>query len=653
MSKIVLGAGMKPSTVFCANCGAANPAHAKFCFSCGQAINGDADDLSMSMSMTIFPPGHLNAGRLIRQRYKVLAQIGQGGFGAVYKAEDTDLGQRLVAVKEMSQLGLSPQALAEGVETFKREALMLASLRHEHLPRIYEHFTEDDRWYLVMDYIEGETLEERLEKARDGSLPQVMAIKIALQLCSVLDYLHTRKPPIVFRDLKPSNIILTPEGNLFLIDFGIARHFKPGQAKDTVAFGSPGYAAPEQYGKAQTTPRADIYSLGSILHQMLSGADPSLSPFRYAPLHKYDPVLQRLVEQMLEMDEGRRPASVLEVQQTLEHSKNNPALPLHGRTLRAGQTPVGAPVTRQMAAIRVPPGSPAPRLMHEHHYGVVRAVAWSPDSVYAASATDAIVRVWHAAQGYNLSSYREHLGLIKHMVWSPVDARIASISEENKIRIWDSNTGKTLSSYPGDPNSNFNPNLVQWLAWSATGRYLAVAGSKFITVWDTSEEEPIVQLRNKYQSGCRGLCWSPDGKRLAVTQGRSVSIHRLEERGKTLHYRYSSSVNAVAWSPNGTYLASGGDDRVVHVWDVQTNRLVGIYHGHLKPISALSWSPNNACLVSGSLASNIHVWDAMTGQSIVSFHAHVGDILTVAWSPDGRSILSGGSDCRVYVWNAP
>jgi serine/threonine protein kinase len=638
---------MKASNAFCANCGAGNPAHAKYCFSCGQALSGDAEE---DLSLTLLPHGYHAAGDMVRQRYKVLCQIGQGGFGAVYKAEDTELGQRLVAVKEMSQQSLSPQALADGVETFKREALMLAGLRHEHLPRIYEHFAEDERWYLVMDYIEGETLEERLNKSRDGSLPQVMALKIALQICAVLHYLHTRKPPIIFRDLKPANIILTPEGNLFLIDFGIARHFKPGQAKDTIAFGSPGYAAPEQYGKAQTTPRADIYSLGSILHQMLSGNDPSLSPFRFAPLKKYDLPLQGLVTQMLDMDEGQRPATAIDVKQALEHIRDHPATPIP--TLHAGQVLPAAPTTLKIPALHLAPNSPAPRLVHEHHYGVVRAVAWSPDSVYAASATDAIVRVWHARTGQNLCSYREHLGLIKHMAWSPMGTGIASVSEENKVRIWDCNTGKTLSSYAGAPYPGFNQNIVRWLAWSPRGRYLAAAGSKCTTIWDIDEGHLIIQLRNKYQV-CRGLCWSPDGKNLAVAQGKGVSLYRLEEHGKTTYFRCSAPMNAVAWSPNGAYLAFGGDDCLIQIWDVRANKLIGTYRSHSRPITTLAWSPNNARIVSGSQSSNVNVWDIATGQDIVSFHAHVGDILTVAWSPDGRSILSGGSDCRVYVWHAP
>src|SRR5207302_5229962 len=142
---------------------------------------------------------------------------------------------------------------------------------------------EQHSWYLVMSFIEGEPLEQYVERM-GSSLPVDEALQIGLHLCSVLEYLHNRQPPIIFRDLKPSNVMRTPEGQLYLIDFGIARIFKQGQSRDTVALGSPGYAAPEQYGRAQSTPRNDIYSLGATLHHLLSGRDPSESPLVFPPL---------------------------------------------------------------------------------------------------------------------------------------------------------------------------------------------------------------------------------------------------------------------------------------------------------------------------------------------------------------------------------
>jgi len=145
----------------------------------------------------------------------------------------------------MSQSGLNPQELNEAVDAFKHEAVLLAGLMHQHLPRIYDHFTDGGRWYLVMDFIEGETLEDHLSKANGGRLSYEEVLQIGIQLCTVLDYLHTRQPPIIFRDLKPVNVMLTTDGHLYLIDFGIARHFKPGKTKDTTALGAVGYSPPE------------------------------------------------------------------------------------------------------------------------------------------------------------------------------------------------------------------------------------------------------------------------------------------------------------------------------------------------------------------------------------------------------------------------
>jgi serine/threonine protein kinase len=639
---------METITIFCIDCGAANPEEAKFCFACGQVMKRDGKVSSHAEQI-----GQLKTGNVLRQRYQIQSQIGQGGFGAVYKAEDSELGQRLVAVKEMSYQKRSVQEIQDGIETFKREALMLAGLKHEHLPHIYEHFSENDHWYLVMDYIEGETLENRFEKSRDGSLPLVMALQIALQLCNVLEYLHTRQPPIIFRDLKPSNIILTPEGSLFLIDFGIARHFKPGQAKDTIAFGSPGYAAPEQYGKAQTTPRADIYSLGSILHQMLSGHDPSLSPFRYAPLTAHNPILQQLILRMLEMDENARPASISEVKQSLRAVREQPVQPPLNAVgpLNAGQLVSAIPSSQRYLAISQPgiAGSPgAPLQVHHHHYGVVRAVAWSPDSSNAASATDAIVRVWDASNGKNICSYQEHRGNIKQMAWSPLGTQIASVSEENKVRIWDAQNGNAIFTYPGIPP------ITRTLAWSRDGRFLAVAGGSHIAVWDT-DKSMIVEKLNRSRADFTSISWAPDGKSLAVTTDNRVLVWKIDapKRINIRMYRYATRVNIVAWSPDGIYLASGGNDRAIHVWDISNERLVGVYRYHLQSVTTLSWAPDSRRIVSGGFSEYINVWDAITGWHIISYYAHAGMAMALAWSPNGKAILSGGSDRRVCVWRAP
>src|SRR5437763_4379361 len=294
---------------FCEKCGLANPPTARFCQYC-------AAPLPVTQIT-----GSLPEQTLLGDRYQLMSRIGQGGMGAVYKATDTRLADRVVAIKEMSKAGLPAARMAEAEASFEREASLLAKLSHPKLPGIYDQCTENDRTYLVMQFIEGETLEEFLEHTGGDPLAVEQVLDWAEQLCDVLSYLHNQQPPIVFRDLKPANVMVKKNGQLFLIDFGIARIFKPGQSHDTVALGSPGYAAPEQYGKAQSTPRSDLYSLGALLHCLLTGLDPSERPFFFRPASQVNPAvpprLEALLQRMLEMDAEPRPTSAQEVLQAL------------------------------------------------------------------------------------------------------------------------------------------------------------------------------------------------------------------------------------------------------------------------------------------------------------------------------------------------
>ncbi|GCE10656.1 hypothetical protein KTT_05150 [Tengunoibacter tsumagoiensis] len=309
----------------------------------------------------------------MKQRYRILRTIGKGGMGAVYEAEDLQLGNRLVAVKEMSEQNLSPQELARAADNFKQEAHLLAKLQHPNLPSIHDYFTESGRWYLVMNFIPGQTLSDYLAK-KGGKLPLVEALRIGITLCTVLEYLHEQRPPIIFRDLKPSNIIRSPQGEIYLIDFGIARHFKPGQAQDTMAFGSAGYAAPEQYGRSQTTPRSDIYSLGAILYQLLSGWNPADSPFRFSPLASHrvrvPADLEALLLRMVEVDDQKRPASMLivrqELQRILRESSQNSTTPIRltGPSPASPASPTRPATARSTRSQAQAMRQPAAHLLH-------------------------------------------------------------------------------------------------------------------------------------------------------------------------------------------------------------------------------------------------------------------------------------------------
>jgi serine/threonine protein kinase len=254
--------------------------------------------------------------RLLKRRYRILKRVGQGGMGVVYKAEDLLFKNRLVAVKEMNPYGLPPAA----VEAFEQEAYILAHLSHPNLPRMHDYFYEAGCSYLVMDFIEGESLEQYLERVPEGRLPLKETLQLGMKLCDVLQYLHSHQPPILFRDLKPANIMRTPAGEMFLIDFGIAGFFDLGRDRDTMAYGSIGYAAPERFGQL-TTPQSDIYSLGAVLHQLLSGCNPATNtpnPFTFPPLLNVSTELKRLIEQMVQMDAANRPVNILAVKQELQ-----------------------------------------------------------------------------------------------------------------------------------------------------------------------------------------------------------------------------------------------------------------------------------------------------------------------------------------------
>jgi serine/threonine-protein kinase len=261
---------------------------------------------------------------MLQNRYRILRQIGGGGMGVVYLAEDARLAGRKCAIKEMSPAQLAPQDRNWAINAFRQEAQMLANLSHSGLTAVTDFFPEGGNWYLVMDYVEGKTLEERLEQAQGGRLPLDEAMNIVRQLCNVLEFLHSQRPPVVFRDLKPGNVMLTPQGEVRLIDFGIARFFKPGQTQDTVNLGTPGYAAPELYGGlGQSDPRTDVYGLGALLLRMVTGYDPitAAAPF---PLPSPGSLMQGLpshVEEVISratrMQPDLRYRSVNELRQAL------------------------------------------------------------------------------------------------------------------------------------------------------------------------------------------------------------------------------------------------------------------------------------------------------------------------------------------------
>jgi serine/threonine-protein kinase len=265
----------------------------------------------MAESQTSPTPGPLSAGTVLQHRYAIERLLGGGGMGVVYLARDQRLANRLCAIKEMVDHFIDPAQRIEANEYFAREADTLAQLKHQAIPAITDRFDDQNRHYLVMEYVEGRNLEEEMA-ARLGPLPEGLVIDVVRQLCDVLAYLHSLAPPIIYRDMKPSNVMLTPKGRVVLIDFGIARLFKA-SSKGTM-IGTLGFAPPEQY-QGQVDTRSDIYSLGATMHCALTGRDPEkFPPFSFPPLRQLAPQISAnlagAIDAALAYDPDKRPATV-------------------------------------------------------------------------------------------------------------------------------------------------------------------------------------------------------------------------------------------------------------------------------------------------------------------------------------------------------
>jgi len=243
----------------------------------------------------------LQAGTTLQERYLVLGMLGSGGMSSVYKGRDLHFPNvtKLVAIKEMVNLIADQSMYDMVVKNFEREADLLAALSHPAIPTIYDNFTHKNRSYLVMEFIDGDDLEAILDEI-DGFIPEERVVTWAIEICDVLSYLHNHKPqPIIFRDIKPSNVMVDHHNHVRLIDFGIARHFQPGE-KGTM-IGTEGYSPPEQY-RGEASPAGDIYALGATMHHLLTRRDPRLEPpfsFTERPIRDINPTVSPELENVI------------------------------------------------------------------------------------------------------------------------------------------------------------------------------------------------------------------------------------------------------------------------------------------------------------------------------------------------------------------
>ena len=671
---------MIPSSLYCSTCGAANAADSLVCFACKQPLSVTLSD---------------NAP-LLQGRYRILTQVGKGGFGAVYRAEDTQKHNAIVAIKQINLRGLTPQETIEATDAFNREVSLLSNLDHSNLPHIHDNFTDPEHWYLVMDFIEGETLETYLEgKDAHYTMPLGEVLALGVQLCTVLDYLHTREPAIIFRDLKPANIMRTQANKLYLIDFGIARRYNPAKLKDTIPFGSPGYAAPEQYGKSQTTARADIYSLGALLHMLLTGDDPVDNPFHFSPLRMYGAYglqdLEKLLLRMVELKAEDRPASVNEVKAELQRIEN---LQNGGRVWQppVGQTPAlssgmhsngGSQQQLYLSGkgqqlLYMPP---AQRNRLARRKFIVGSLAVVGLTAIGAGAVSNIAPLFRqgVSNGMGPSApplptlfankyvYNGHSAPVQCVAAHPSNGYVASASNDGTVQVWfpskvmqnaPSNV-QLATSYKGDVP-------IMSLAW---GRFrgsdmLAFSKGTSVFVWDLkntvfSFQGRAVSIADYSQVAIESIAWSPDGRYLAFPALQGPQLYNMKTKevdgdlsiANSSYSYWSDTMISIAWSPDGKQIAVGTQDGKTLVWDVASREINAsmTFNGG----NSIAWSPDGFWLA--TVTKNT-VYITSQGVSTNFTMESSEDITAIAWSPDGRylavgSAAGGAGKSTIAVWS--
>ncbi len=568
-------------------------------------------------------PSLLRAGEVLQGRYRIERVLGAGGMSTVYLALDLRFSQvrRLCAIKEMISHIPDPRMRALAQQSFEREAALLATLSHPAIPKIYDYFVEGERSYLVMEYIPGQDLETLLRRT-EGMLPVEEVVNWAVQICDVLHYLHSQQPPIIFRDLKPSNIMVDPYGRVFLVDFGIAKVFQAGQRGTMI--GTEGYSPPEQY-RGVADPRTDIYALGATLHHLLTRQDPRLEPpfsFHERPIRRVNPAvpeaLAQVVMRALEYDPERRFQSALEMKQAL---------------LAA----IGMRVpTRPMAPQEAPSGSAPYRVKWVFACedeirsrpvvadGIVFVTSYD-HNVYALSAEDGKL-LWKFATGGGIGGA---VAVARdRVVVGSLDHRLYALHAKSGELLWALELGGPIYT---------TPRIAAGLVFLGAddGVFYAVDLDTGRVVWKMPVSAPI--------RSSAGLC-----KETLVVGGEDGGVYALDLQGR-LRWQFVArrGVTASPWVDEELVVV-GSWDWHVYALDARTGWAIWRFRTG-KPVLS---SPvvSEGVIYVGSADGFLYALNARTGNPIWRFQTG-GQVNAPPLVLEGQ-VLVGATDGRVYAVDA-
>ncbi|MBD0370238.1 MAG: serine/threonine protein kinase [Pyrinomonadaceae bacterium] len=625
---------------------------------------------------------------ILNGRYRIVRLLGKGGMGAVYEAIDRDLSCT-VAVKE------NTLQAPELRDAFHREAKLLANLRHPSLPRVMHHFSQKDGQFLVMEFFAGKSLAEEMMERRNTPFPARDVLRWADILLGALIYLHNRPQPIIHSDIKPANLKLTPEGEIVLLDFGLARG-KAGQMSSlntgTPILGySPNYSPLEQVVKAdlasfnllsklnpikaeqalaeEPDPRSDLYSLGATLYHLLTGQFPIESASRATLLwagqtdplapaiqvnSQVTPEVSEVLARAMQLRPEDRFADALEMRQALREALHYLLL-LNSQPLvtagpdRSSQTGVPSEADTEEIVTRESSSS-----VRNRRHGVlgncessVRSVSFSPDGRFIASGSnDNKVRLWdcHAGQVTVLGQCDFHesgFSYVSSVKFSPDGKSIVSGSSDNTVRLWEVPSGHMTIL-------GRHEHAICSVDFSPDGRLIASGGNDgSIHLWETGAGQP--KLLGTSDCVVWAVQFSPDGRSLATESGnRTIQVWDIESAEARTLDTQSADVWSVAFSPDGLYIASGSWDQQVRIWNLERNamRVLGSCDGVVRSVH---FSPDGKLLACGSDDKTVCVWEVETGHKRVL--GMCDDVTSaVEFSLDGESLASGSWDGTVRLW---
>ncbi|MGQ9519967.1 MAG: protein kinase domain-containing protein [Candidatus Fervidibacter sp.] len=593
-------------------------------------------------------------------RYCIERLLGCRGFGAVYLARDLNLPHRQVAIKENHNAAM--------FNAFLKEAEILSKLHHPNMPRVSDYFQvkpptiRQPRAYMVMDYIEGEELWERIQN--QGKLSEKELLDLLIGIFDALEYLHSRQPPIFHRDIKPQNIIITPDGQAFLVDFGIAKVGRVGTPAWAQAI-TQVFSPPEQYqaGSGQTDERSDQYALAMRIYCALTGKLPTYAeatarvlsvmagnPDPLEPIEKFAPNVsvrvRHAVMKALSIDKDKRFANIREFRQALYPPM---VMGLTRRQLIAAVAGTTAIIGLALfGGYQFWKWSQPLWLVAElkGHKAGVTWVAFTPDGKNLLSAShDNTIRVWDWQKGKNKRVLKGHSNSVRCLALLSGN-RVASASWDGTVRIWNWQTGEQVLLLQG------RIGRIHALAVSRNNLWLAAGGERGIIIWSLDKLMPSASVHYGLV-GIRSLAFHPNNKVLAAGDEKG-QIWLLDVGGKSssvFQQAHKGAVTALAFHPEGSLLLSGGEDASLAVWDVSAKNLKKRMEGwHQGEIRSVAFRKDGNIAVSCSMDDRLRVWQVRNWQMLFIREGGRNWALALAFDPSGEFLASASKDETVKVW---